>query len=113
MTHLNLFADEVYIDLNMFSSLMLNLVGGEIYVTDIVAVDYCGPGYMDLHFKQKVAQPRSFGHDVSDASILSFSPGPGDCLLAFLRPGDEVLSEEDAITGGGATSGGTTCPISI
>ena len=83
MTHLNLFTDEVYIDLNMFSSLMLNRVGGEIYGTDIIAVDYCGPGDMYLHFEQKVAQPRSFGHGISDASILSFSAGPGDCLLAF------------------------------
>jgi hypothetical protein len=35
------FSDEGQVDLNMFGSLMLDWVGGEINSTDIIAINHC------------------------------------------------------------------------
>jgi hypothetical protein len=35
------FSDEVQINLDVFGSLMLNWVGGEVNGADIITVDYC------------------------------------------------------------------------
>jgi hypothetical protein len=43
LTDDNLLSDKMKINLHMFDALMLNGVGGEVYNTDIVAVDKCAP----------------------------------------------------------------------
>ena len=42
ITNCNLLPDEVKVDLNVFSALMLNRVGGHVDGTDVVTKHHCG-----------------------------------------------------------------------
>ena len=44
------FTNEVEINLNMLRALMLYGIGGQVYCTDIVAVDQCAPRQWSMQF---------------------------------------------------------------
>ena len=48
-------ANEVQVDLHIFRPLMLNRVGGEIYGTDVVAVDERALGERAMELRQELS----------------------------------------------------------
>ena len=69
-------SDEVQIDLNMFGSLMLNWVGGEVNGADIITVDHCSATERAAKLCQELAQPAGFGDTVRNSSIFRLCTGP-------------------------------------
>ena len=64
--------DEVQIDLNMFSALMLNGIARKIRGTDVITIDYCGTPRRMLELIEEVTEPTCLGNTISHATVLSF-----------------------------------------
>ena len=91
------FSDEVKINLNVLGTLMLNRVGRHVHGADIVAVDQCGMAQGCMQLRQQLAQPRSFGDSIGDRTILSFSTGASDRVLALGGLGNQSVTEEHCV----------------
>ena len=107
------FSDEVQVDLDMLSSLMLNRVGGEVDSTDIITIDQCCSTKRTAKLLQKLAQPAGFSYSISDGPIFGLCAGPRHCRLTLERPGDEIVPEKHRITRGGFACVKTARPICI
>ena len=98
ITNSNTLPHEVKIDLNVLGALMLNRVGGHVDGTDVVAVDQRSVPRRCMKLNEKLTQPSGFCNTISHCAILSFSTGPGDCILPLRRPGNQVVPEKNRIT---------------
>jgi hypothetical protein len=112
-TEVDSFSDEVQVDLNMFGSLMLDRVGGEINSNDIIAINHCSTTKWATKLYQKLAQLAGFDDSIRDSSIFRLCTGPRHCRLTLGRPGDEIVPEEHRITRGGFVCVRTVRPICI
>jgi hypothetical protein len=54
ITDSNSLPNEVKIDLNVFSALMLNRVGGHVNCTDVIAVHQCGTPEGSMQLQKKL-----------------------------------------------------------
>ena len=71
----NALLDEVKIDLNVLSSLMLNRVGSQVDCTDVVAVHQCGAPEGSIELQKKPAEPGGLSNPIGHRAILGFSAG--------------------------------------
>ena len=69
----NAFPDKMKINLHMFSSLILNMISGQVCGTNVIAVYNRCLGYRLMELEKKLAQPDRFCNTVGDSSIFSFS----------------------------------------
>jgi hypothetical protein len=80
----NVFLDEVEVDLDMFHTLVLNGVGGEVDSADVVGVDESALGQRSMELLEELPEPTSFSHGTRT----------GDDVLALGGLGDKVVAEE-------------------
>ncbi|MGG7011576.1 UNVERIFIED_CONTAM: hypothetical protein HCY01_09380 [Limosilactobacillus fermentum] len=73
VTERHLVTYEMYIDLHMFCTLMLDGIGGEVDCADIVAEDKSGTPERLLQLKEKITHPSGFGYGVGYSPVLSLS----------------------------------------
>jgi len=66
-----------------------------------------------MELQQKLAQPGGLGHAIGHGMVLSLCTRTGDCVLPFGGPGDQIVTEEDRVAGGGAPGVGIASPISV
>jgi hypothetical protein len=66
-----------------------------------------------MKLQQKLAQPGGLGHAIGHGTVLSLRTGTGDRVMPLGGSGDQVVSEEDRIAGGGAPGVGAASPISV
>jgi hypothetical protein len=109
----NLLTDEVNVNLNMLHATMMDRVSGHVDSTDIVAVDdhRRRDGCMEL--LEQLTKPTCLSHSVRNSTVLSLRTRKRDRSLSFGGPRDDVVAEEDTISGSGAPRVWTACPISI
>ena len=92
MTEGNFLSNKVEINLNMFCSLMLHWVAGEIYGTDVITIDHGGSARRMVKFNQQLSQPGSFSNTICHSSVFSLGAGPRDGVLALGGPGHQVVT---------------------
>ena len=73
ITSSNSLPNDVKIDLNVFSALMLNRVGGHVNCTDVIAVQQCGTPEGSMQLQKKLAQPGGLSNSIGHRAILGFS----------------------------------------
>ena len=83
------FSDQVQVDLDMLSSLML-----KVDSTDIITIDQCCSTKRTTKLLQKLAQPAGFSYSIGDGLIFGLCAGPRHCRLTLRRPGDEIVPEK-------------------
>ena len=71
-------ADEVEINLDMLRALMLDGVGGEVHIADVVAVDEGAATKRLVELEEELAQPGRLSHAVRHGAVLSLSTGARD-----------------------------------
>jgi hypothetical protein len=74
-TKINSLPDEVKIDLNVFSVLMLNWVRGHVDNTGVVAKHHCGASERGVQLLEKLTEPGGLDHSIGHRAILGFSAG--------------------------------------
>jgi hypothetical protein len=79
---------------NMFGVLMLDGVGGEVYDTNVVAVDKCTPAERRVKLLQQLAQPASFRDVICNNPVFSLSTWLKDDILMLQQPKDQVIPRE-------------------
>jgi hypothetical protein len=94
----NALADKMEINLNMLGVLVLNGVGGEVDVADVVAVDQSGLWQEAVQLYKQLMKPAFW---------------VGDDILTLRGPGDTVVAQEHCVVQSGPPSIGTTGPVSI
>ena len=67
----------------MLGPLVLDRIGGEVHRTDVVAVDQRAPGERATELGEKLPEPESLSHAVSNSAVLRFGTGAGDNQLAL------------------------------
>jgi hypothetical protein len=115
LTDGNLLSGEMKINIHihMLHALMLNGVGGEVHITDVVTVDESAARWRSLELMQELAQPGGLSHTICDGTVLGFDVGAGDDSLLLDRQGDQVVPEEHGIARRGATSVREASPIGV
>jgi hypothetical protein len=81
ITNSNTLPHEVKIVLNVLGVLMLNRVGGHVDGVNVVTIDQRSALRRSMELKEKLAQPGGFGYAIGHGTLLSFSTGPGYCVL--------------------------------
>nr|BDI54714.1 hypothetical protein [Triticum aestivum] len=104
---------EVEINLDMFSLLVLNRVGGEVGSADVVTIDDGGTSGSGVKLHEKLAEPGGLGDTVSYSSVLGLGARPRDNWLEFGGPGDKIVPEKDAEAGCGLPRVRAPLPIGI
>jgi len=69
----NPLADEVEINLDMLRALMLDGVGGEVHIADVVAVDEGATMKRLVELEEELAQPGHLSHAVRHGAVLGLS----------------------------------------
>ena len=88
MPESHLLTNEVYIELNMLRSTMIDRVGREVNGGDVVAVDERGLVNITKQLLEQLTEPRAFGNGVSHCAILSLGTRAGDGGLSLGGPRD-------------------------
>lgn len=109
----DLLADKMEIELDVLRPLMLHGIGRKIYRTDVVAINQGGLRWRGMKFMEKLVEPSDLSNGVGDGAVLGLGTGARYCMLAFRRPGHQVVTEEDSIAGCGAASIRTTSPVGV
>jgi hypothetical protein len=78
ITNCNSLPDEVKINLNVLSALMLNRVGGHVGCADVVTIHQCSAAQRGVKILKELAQPGGLGDTISHCAILSFCTGSRD-----------------------------------
>jgi hypothetical protein len=73
ITNSNTLPNEVKVNLNVLSSLMLNRIGGHVDGTDIVAIHQCSAPERRVQFVKKLAQPGGLCNSIGHRAIFGFS----------------------------------------
>lgn len=113
MAKSNLFTNEVNVELDVFRTLMLNRIAGQVHCRYVVGVHNRGPRQRTMKLQEEVPQPGTLRYNISDPAILSFSTGSRNNRLSFGRPRDQSVVEENTVAQGGSTSVRAPSPISI
>jgi hypothetical protein len=113
ITNCNSLPDEVKINLNVLSALMLNRVGGHVDRADVVTIHQCSTAQRGVKLLKELVQPGGLGDTISHCVILSFSTGSGDGILTLGGSGDEVVTKKHSISRGGLARIWTTGSVSI
>jgi hypothetical protein len=113
ITNCNSLLDEVKINLNVLSALLLNWVGGHVDRADVVIIHQCSGVQRGVKLPKELAQPSGLGDTISLCTVLSFNTGSGDGILTLGGPGDEVVTKIRSIARGGIACIWTTSPVSI
>jgi len=113
ITNCNSLPDEVKINLNVLSALVLNRVGRHVDGTNVVTVDQSSTPKGGMELEQELTQPRGLSNTIGHCAVLSFSTGSGDCILTLGGPGDEIITEEHSVARGGLARVWATSPISV
>jgi hypothetical protein len=92
-----LLSDKMKINLHILGALMLNMVGGEIHESDIVAVDKCAPRWRNLELMEQLTKLSGLSHAVSNGVILSLYTRARDEGLPFGRPGHQIVPQKHCI----------------
>ena len=87
--------NEVQVNLNMLSALMLGRVARKIRCVDIVTIHDSSTSRRKLEFMEKLTQPARLSHTVSNASVLSFCTRTRDGWLPLRRPRNKVVTEKN------------------
>jgi hypothetical protein len=95
----HLFSNKVDVDLDVLGAAMLYGVAGHVDSTNIVAEDHSRSRKGMMKFAKKLAYPAAFSNSMSNSPVFRLSTGPGDRSLPFRGPGDQVVTEVDAIAG--------------
>ena len=98
----HLLTNEVYIELNMLRSTMMDRVGEEVNGGDVVAVDERGLVNITKQLLEQLTEPRAFGNGVGHCAILSLGTRAGDCGLMLGRPRDQRRPKVDTVPRSGA-----------
>jgi hypothetical protein len=82
-------ANEMQVNLHMFSPLMLNQIGGELHGADVVTVDKRALGERAVKLSQELSEPRRLSHAINNSLVLRFSTRAGDtgCRRSGCRRG--------------------------
>jgi hypothetical protein len=67
----------------MLGPLVLNGVGGEVYRTDVVAVDQRAPEERAMELCKELPEPGGLSHAVGDSAVLRLGTGAGGHWLAL------------------------------
>jgi hypothetical protein len=97
----------------MLGPLVLNGVGRQVNSTDIITVYNGGSAKRAMELMKELAQPTRLRNSICDSAILGLSTGSRDGMLTLRRPGDQIVTQEHPVARRGATSVGTTSPVSI
>jgi hypothetical protein len=92
-----LLSDKMKINLHILGVLMLNMVGGEIHESDIVAVDKCAPRRQNLELMEQLTKLSGLSHTVSNGVILSLYTRAGDEGLPFGQLEHQVVPQKHRI----------------
>ena len=109
----HLLMNEVYIELNMLRSTMVDRVGGEVDSGDVVAVDERGLVNITKQLLEQLTEPRAFSNGVSHCSILSLGTRAGDGGLSLGGPRDQGRPKVDTVPRGGAPCVRAAGPVHI
>jgi hypothetical protein len=108
LTKCHSITNEVKIDLDVLGALVLNRVCGHVDDAKFVTKHDGGPRERSMKFLQELAEPSGLSDGVGDGVVLGLGAGARHGVLAFGRPRHQVIAEEDALAGDGATSVGAT-----
>jgi hypothetical protein len=91
----HLFSNKVDVDLDVLGATMLYGVRSHIHST---AKNHSRSGEGMMKFAKELAYPAAFSNDMSNGPVFRLSTGSGDHSLPLRRPGDQAITEVDAIT---------------
>ena len=85
----HMLTNEVYVELNMLRSTMVERVGGEVDGGDVVTVDERGLVNITKQLLEQLTKPRAFSNGVSHCPILYLGTRAGDGGLSLGGPRDQ------------------------
>ena len=88
----HLLVNEVYIDLNVLGTTVVDRVGCHVDSANIVAVNNYSNLQRDVEILKKLPQPAALGDNVSNRPVLGLRIGPGYRGLPFGRPRHQIVS---------------------
>jgi len=91
----NPLSNEVKINLNMLSPLMLDWIGRHVNSIDVVTINQHSMARWGMKLKKKLAQPSDLGNCIGHGAVLGFYTGAGDCILTFGGPRHQIISQKD------------------
>ena len=86
LAHSNTIANEVEVDLDVFSALMLDGVRGHVDGADIVAEHDRSRRSRSMKLLEELADPTSLGDCVSHSTVFSLGSRTRDRVLVLRRP---------------------------
>ena len=112
-TSLNLFSDEVAINFDVFRTLVVDGVGGNMEGSLIVAVEHSWVGVRKVKLSKKGEKPREFTASVGHTTVLGLGGGSRHGGLLLRLPREERRAEENAEAGDRSARVGALSPIRI
>jgi hypothetical protein len=109
----HLLSNKVYVDLDVLGATMLNRIRRHVDGTNIVAENHSRSRKRMMELAKKLTYPATLGNGMSNGPVFRLSTRPGDRRLSLRRPGDQVITEIDAISGCRASSIRATSPIRV
>ena len=97
----------------MLGALMLNRVCRHVDSANIVTKHDGGPRERSMKLLQELSEPSRLGNGVGDGTVLRFSAGAGDGMLALGGPRHQVVAKEDTVARGRTPCVGAACPVRI
>ena len=107
------FADEMIVNLHMFSTSMKNRVGSQVSGTDIVKKKEWSRWKSNTNFTKKRFKPRNFCSSVGKSLVLRLSALARNNFLFGGLPRDKIRTKEGTIAASTTTIIRAACPISI
>ena len=88
----HMLSNKVAVNLNMFSTVMKNIIVSNQYGTAIVTMKYSSPRMTDTHVLKKPPKPEELLCSVSKSTILSLSARASNKSLLLTTPRDKRVS---------------------
>ena len=105
--------DKVDVDLNMLRAAMMDRIGRRIDGADVVAVDHRRQSNGDVQILEKLANLTTLSDCMRNSTVLGLRARAGHSRLALGGPGNEVVSEVDAVARGGTAGVGAAGPVGV
>ena len=82
----NMMTDEMAINLNVFGTIMEDIIVSNLYGTAIVTMEGSSTGMRNTHVKKQPLKPNELLHSISESTVLSLSAEASNNCLFLASP---------------------------
>ena len=96
----NMLTDEMAIDLNVFGTIMEDIIVSNLYATAIVTMKGSSTGMRNTHVRKQPSKPNELLRRISESTVLSLSAKTSNNRLFLASPRTKRSYEETNGSGG-------------